>query len=66
MKLEMPPKRAAPASTSTAPASITRPAARAMRRTGSVPPMLVVADSSTAADDEVAETMAKRLLPASA
>ncbi|MNP19893.1 hypothetical protein D3C76_1124460 [compost metagenome] len=54
-----------PASRKNAPVTSTRPMARVERSSGSPLARVAVAAASTAAEDEVAETMAKRLLPKS-
>lgn len=52
-----------PAMTKNTPASSTMPAPNASRVAASTPVTDIVAANSTAAEDEVAETIAKRLLP---
>ena len=63
MKLETAPNRASPATTKNRPVSSTMPTPSSMRCCGEVPAMDAVAASSTAAEEDVAETMAKRLVP---
>ncbi|MNY54429.1 hypothetical protein D3C86_1903040 [compost metagenome] len=65
MNAEMFPRRASPASRKKLPVSSTRPVARASLRLASPGARETVAAASTAAEDEVAETMAKRLRPTS-
>lgn len=57
------PKRKIPASTNNPPVTSTNPTARVERSCGSPLARVAVAAASTAAEDEVAETMAKRLVP---
>ncbi|MNP09561.1 hypothetical protein D3C76_1016730 [compost metagenome] len=52
-----------PASKKNAPVTSTRPKARVERSPGSPLARVAVAAASTAAEDEVAETIAKRLVP---
>jgi len=52
-----------PAATKSAPAKSTMPAPAAARSSGLAPSIAEVAANSTAADDDVADTMAKRLVP---
>ena len=65
MKLQIEPRRIAPAARNARPVASTRPAASAARRAASCPASDSVAAPSTAADDEVAETIAKRERPIS-
>ncbi|MNP59605.1 hypothetical protein D3C76_1546110 [compost metagenome] len=57
------PKRKIPASRNSPPITSTSPTARVERNCGSPLAMVAVAAASTAAADEVAETMANRLVP---
>ncbi|MNE87946.1 hypothetical protein D3C80_1851940 [compost metagenome] len=52
-----------PANKNSAPVISTRPMARVERNWGSPLASVAVAAASTAADEEVADTMAKRLVP---
>jgi len=57
------PKRKIPASKNSPPVTSTSPTASVARNCGSPLAMVAVAAASTAAEDDVAETMAKRLVP---
>ena len=63
MKADNPPIRATPAIRKNAPVSNTSPMASASRWVASPPASKAVVAASTAAEEEVAETMAKRLRP---
>ena len=63
IRLDTAPSRAAAAIRKNTPVSTTIPAPSASRAAGSASAAEVVAASSTAADEDVAETIAKRLLP---
>jgi len=63
IRLDTAPSRATPAITKNTPASSTMPMPIASRVAASTPVTEVVAANSTAAEEEVAETIAKRLLP---
>ncbi len=66
MKSDMPPSRAAPASMNSTPAAITSAAVRAICTAALAAGSASTVATSTAADDDVAETIAKRLVPISA
>jgi hypothetical protein len=61
----MAPRRALPASTKATPVQGTRMPARRTRAASSPAPNAEVAAAITAAEEEVAETIAKRLRPSS-
>ncbi len=63
MKLQIEPSRIAPATRNARPVASTRAAASAARRMASCPASDKVAAPSTAADDDVADTIAKRERP---
>ncbi|OIQ81668.1 hypothetical protein GALL_365540 [mine drainage metagenome] len=63
MKSVTPPMRASPASRKNRPVTMTRPNASTSLRWPSPLAIDAVAAASTAADEEVAETIAKRLVP---
>lgn len=63
IRLARAPKRARPAATNMPPASSTRPTLSANRADRSLPATETAAANKTAADEDVAETMAYRLLP---
>ncbi len=58
-----PPSLSIPANRKNAPVTSTRPIARLSLSAGSSPASVAVAAASTAAEDDVAETIAKRLVP---
>jgi len=65
MKLQIEPSRIAPAARNARPVASTSAAASMARSAGSWPDSESVAAPSTAADDEVADTIAKRERPIS-
>jgi hypothetical protein len=66
MKADTAPTFALAPSRNSKPANMTRPAANCIRKAVSLPASELVAASNTAAEDEVADTMANRLVPSKA
>ncbi len=65
-KSDMPPSRAAPARMNSTPVIATSAAASASCAASAIPDSASTVAASTAADDDVDDTIAKRLLPVSA